>query len=213
MQAETIVFDLFPKGFYGEDSVFRSITPLHIVEIAGIAKVLISAGADVNAKDSFNRTPLHYARTAGIAKNIIAAGADVNAKDNFDRTPLHLVKTTSVAKVLIDAGADVNAKSMTGATALYHNYKTAGIAKLLINAGANVTIVRKRGFSSSPLYTCIDVLKVLIESGADIHTDFLAEYSEWKKHRYAKYLLLVLRCAYIASFKPLAFYKFLNFDL
>ena len=45
--------------------------------------LLISNGADVNAKDDDGSTPLHYAAHEGhkeIAELLIAKGADVNAK-------------------------------------------------------------------------------------------------------------------------------------
>ena len=54
--------------------------------------VLISARADLNAKDRFDgRRPLHYASWnghAGTAEVLIKAGADLNAKDNNGHTAL-----------------------------------------------------------------------------------------------------------------------------
>ena len=38
-------------------------------------KVLIDAGADVNAKDIYNQTPLHVTKTAEQIKVLIGAGA------------------------------------------------------------------------------------------------------------------------------------------
>ena len=50
----------------------------------------LAAGADVNAKDEWDRTPLHYATLEGhkeVAELLIANGADVNAWDGYE-TPL-----------------------------------------------------------------------------------------------------------------------------
>ena len=69
-------------------------TPLHCASEnghAGMAEVLIKAGADLNAKDRDGRTPLHDASEkgqAGTAEVLIKAGADLNAKDNKGHTAL-----------------------------------------------------------------------------------------------------------------------------
>ena len=69
--------------------------PLHIASANGhkaVAELLISSGADLNAKDNNDGwIPLHYAAQKGhkeIAELLIANGVDVNAKKNNGRTPL-----------------------------------------------------------------------------------------------------------------------------
>lgn len=57
------------------------------------AKLLLNAGADVNARDARNRTPLHEAtatRSLAIAKILLAAGADATATDREGRTAADL---------------------------------------------------------------------------------------------------------------------------
>ena len=49
-----------------------------------VAKVLISKGADVNAKDKHDHTPLYFAAkidSVEVANLLISKGADINAKD------------------------------------------------------------------------------------------------------------------------------------
>jgi ankyrin repeat protein len=88
-------------------------TPLHMAVIfchKEIVKLLLVAGADVNAKDKDGWTPLHIAvgrprselqelllphelhrlDFRGIAKMLIVNGADVNAKNVDEETPLDL---------------------------------------------------------------------------------------------------------------------------
>jgi ankyrin repeat protein len=67
------------------------VNPDRIKRDVEIARLLIDAGADLKAKNSFGGTPLHEAANRGqaeIAELLIAKGADVNARDQFGRTPL-----------------------------------------------------------------------------------------------------------------------------
>ena len=99
-------------------------TPLH--NAAGystkeMVELLISNGANVNAKNDDGWTPLHDAATKEVAELLIAKGADVEAKDKDDWTPLH--KATfgghkEMVELLIAEGADVNAKGEDGWTPL-----------------------------------------------------------------------------------------------
>jgi hypothetical protein len=111
-----------------------------------LAKLLIAAGANVNARDNYGRTVLlwavEYGRTE-IVKLLITEGADVNARDNDCYTALiEAVHNghTVIAQLLIAAGADVHARDNNGLTALMYaarNGRTE-IVKILIAADANV---------------------------------------------------------------------------
>ncbi len=96
-------------------------TPLHQAAGAAltpVAELLLSRGAEVNARDKSGATPLHKAVTSGnksIVEFLISKGADVNAKDEFDATPLHWVVindstpgTVPMAQLLLEKGADPN---------------------------------------------------------------------------------------------------------
>ena len=74
----------------------NGLTPLHFAAKEGIKeiiKLLISAGADVNAKDNkWMVTPLHGVWWDEVAEILISKGADVNAADTDGKTPIDHAK-------------------------------------------------------------------------------------------------------------------------
>ena len=89
-----------------------------------VGELLITKGADVNAKNDRHATPLHPAALYGhkeVVELLIAAGADVNAKEKYEKTPLHHASKAGyyeIVELLIAAGADVNVKNIAGKTPL-----------------------------------------------------------------------------------------------
>ena len=93
-----------------EHTVECCIRPLHLSARNGhlkVARALIEAGADVNAKEDDRCTPLHLSARDGhlkVARTLIEAGADVNAKDKGGCTPLQ--GSMTIVRILLDAGAE-----------------------------------------------------------------------------------------------------------
>ena len=88
-----------------------------------VVDILISTGADVNARDKSRSTPLHTAAGLGqkeIIKILLANGADIHARNRFGKTPLHDAamngRHDGAIQLLFDNGADINAKSIDGET-------------------------------------------------------------------------------------------------
>lgn len=75
-------------------------TPLHLAATnpdLGPLKVLIAAGADVNARDNDGLTPLHmtaYTQSGKQAELLLQAGSDPFAKTNAGRDPTSLARKT-----------------------------------------------------------------------------------------------------------------------
>lgn len=96
---------------------------LHSVQSTQMAKLLMNAGASVNAPNSYGSTPLYYTiRSPELTELFVNAGVtDLNAKNKKGNTILHDVESTEVAEILINAGADVNVKNKRGETSLQNN--------------------------------------------------------------------------------------------
>lgn len=115
---------------------------------ADIARALITAGADVNAKNEHfgNRNALIYASSQGhteVVKVLIDGGADVNAKGSIGNWPTALMMASGkgyvdIVTVLIEGGADVNIKNKRFLTALDIAYDNGHrkIVNMLKRAGA-----------------------------------------------------------------------------
>jgi ankyrin repeat protein len=83
-----------------------------------IIKMLVAAGADVNARNGMGQTPLFGAcYNARAVKSLKAAGADLNAQDNRGNTALMSCFVPEFAKAMIDAGADLSIRNSQGQTA------------------------------------------------------------------------------------------------
>src|SRR5207302_8330864 len=96
----------------------RGSTPLMFAAAFGSVdgmKLLLDAGAEVNAKNAFDVTALHWcAGDLAKVRLLLPKGADVNARSKQGRTPLIVAAAydgnLEVVKLLIGKGADMAAK-------------------------------------------------------------------------------------------------------
>jgi ankyrin repeat protein len=151
-----------------------------------LVKILIDAGADVNAKDNVGNNALTYA--AGIndekmVEMLLEAGADVNAKNNSENTALLYAakggkateqELTKMVDNLLDKGADVDAKNNVGYTALLYAAMNgyANMVEMLIESDADVNATNTGG-STPLLYAAKNgytkIVQLLLEAGADVY--------------------------------------------
>ncbi|MBN1507520.1 MAG: ankyrin repeat domain-containing protein [Sedimentisphaerales bacterium] len=154
-------------------------------------ELLISHGADVNARDWHGHTPLHHVAARQTthsnlywtpsSKDTVAAlighGAQIDAKDRYGRTPLHYALRSGdedVVRLLVASGASVSAADNKGNTSLHLAARrgSADIADLLIARGADVHARDRMG--STPLHAATvgtrdDLIARLLARGADIN--------------------------------------------
>ena len=171
----------FPQEVINKVDLLCTINPLHFVCQNGYLQVvqfLIDQGADIEARDEFERTPLHYACESGhlpVAQYLIQKGANIEAKNRFQETPLHAACKNGyllAVQYFIDKGADIQAKSCNGSTPLHKacQFGHLQIVQYLIEKGANIEAIDdERG---TPLHraSCfgkIHVLKYLVSKGAN----------------------------------------------
>ena len=111
----------------------------------GTIRVLIDAGADINAANKRGWTPLHLAASAGLEEAVevlLARGADTDCQDLRGRTPLHLAVShgAEITRMLIEKGAGLEIKSRTGLTPLHSAVVVSSAESVveLIKAGADL---------------------------------------------------------------------------
>jgi ankyrin repeat protein len=163
----------------------RCTTPMMQAAAIGslqAVKLLIDAGADVNARNGLDLTPLIYgAFETEKVKLLVAAGADVNAKSKAGRTPLIAAATRPNAaesvRLLLSKGADSNATEPTGSNALTQAARSNDLesVRLLVGKTKDVNAGDVFGFTALVHATAhgnAAMVKLLLEKGANPNTTF-----------------------------------------
>jgi ankyrin repeat protein len=160
----------------------RGTTPLHYAAALGSVesvKLLIEAGADVQARNAMDATPLILAApSAQKVALLLAKGADPNARSKAGRTALLVAASCEACsesvRLLLNANADVNVADERGIlplTAAAGVGQTATV-QLLLARGARADAPDKARFSAlmgAVASNNIELVKLLLSKGADVN--------------------------------------------
>jgi ankyrin repeat protein len=147
---------------------------------AAIMEMLLSAGADVNARNGRGATPLHWAVSdEKRTRLLLEKGAAINSQTESGRTALYLAASQSnrdaVLRLLLDKGADPNIATMGGRTPLMAASAGGelGAMQLLLARKANPKAAS--GAGSTALFDAArsrnaEAVRLLLDAGADVNT-------------------------------------------
>ena len=162
-----------------DENQFRDL-PIHVAAASGnveIARLLLDAGADIDAGDSDNSTALGVAamrKHGELVAFLIERGADVNRRDRKADCPLSFAvygRDEGIIQKLLDAGADLYFRNPRGET-LLHISAARGVRSFvqhLLDHGAEIDALSADG--STPLgYAAMqghaEIVKLLLDRGA-----------------------------------------------
>jgi uncharacterized protein len=129
-----------PINKYGERPLFAAIRAKNVT----LFEYLVSAGADIFARDDFGFQAIHIAAGAGIddlVEKLISLGADIDARENQRNTPLISAARSGWAQTvscLARHGANIEAETHNKETALILAAKAGKpvVVELLLKLGA-----------------------------------------------------------------------------
>ena len=157
------------------------MTPLLFARTPVAAKVLLDAGADIEASDDSGSTALMYAAREGrlgLFRMLLKAGADTGVRDTLGGTLLTVAADSAnkpkMIKELIDVGLEVDARDNDGMIALMMaaRWNSPQVVKALLEVGADVNA--KLEASTTALTT--DVVRHLYEGASrvfDLHRNLV----------------------------------------
>ena len=85
---------------------------------AECVRLLVEAGANVNARDNEGNTPLHETFLTEVEEELLKLGADVNARNKDGETPIFTTVDDEAIPLFIEHGADLTIRNNKGETVM-----------------------------------------------------------------------------------------------
>jgi len=173
---------LLDAGLVPDESLVNGVTPLHTNPDADVIRLLLQAGADVNARDSQGRTPVFkHQDSLENTRALIEAGADLHAVSNEGFTPLGWLTSQppsgereAVFEQLIQHGAKPDPPAGGAKSILFETHPA--YFERLLELGADPNLFwrePRRSYTTPPPLFRHDLtaamVEKLIQKGADVN--------------------------------------------
>jgi ankyrin repeat protein len=150
-------------------------TALHHCKTLGQVRVLLGAGADINALNSNNASPLLYILqhcpnvSLEMIEELVECGSDVSVRDHNGFTAMRLAKSYEMCLLFINYGADILVTDVWSMNCLY-GVKSVQHAELLVRYGLD-PVTSKDCSGRTPLHCCqtVPVAEYFLSLGAEVN--------------------------------------------
>lgn len=180
--------DLEKPGIFvvAQDKGRHKVTPLWAAAVSNrleVVKILLKAGAQVNALSDTGSTPVRSAcfmTNIDVIKTLIEYGADIHkANKNGGTCLINAVQSAELCQILLDHGVALNKADMSGNVALHYAVKEGRIdsVRLLLQYGADVHIKNENGddvLRTAALRCQVDIVE-LIHKEAEVSDEEYAQ--------------------------------------
>jgi ankyrin repeat protein len=164
----------WPRSHLGAPLLHLAVSYHHAENEAELVRVLIAAGAEIDARNAEGSTALYPAagyRCLDCVRQLLAAGAFVDARCAGGRTPLFVAREEAIP-VLLAAGADVALRDDEGNIPLHNNHSAA-----LLGPGIDT----RNDYGFTPLHFAAlrgdtEGVRFLLAHGADPTLETTREY-------------------------------------
>ncbi len=134
-----LVKHLIQNGQDVNSQLYTDRISIWYAETLEMVKILIEAGANINAKENyFDTHPIHSEQNLEILNYYLEQGVDPDIRDSLNRSPLDWCNTVERAELLLKAGADIKKTArdtLLHSRSVLKNYK---LTKFYLEYGLNI---------------------------------------------------------------------------